>query len=192
MEFCPDCGRVVQPGSRLLLVLRREFEKLRATPPDSRTRLWVPTYKRQGKKPWVAAGLALALGTFWAVGNRAFLRWKVCAGHRAPFHWTRYRGTILVQRYTHGHPRRIRGDSAFGLFFVGGWLWQAFDAYNAAQSVTNCMRQCAREIISFELQTQLAFDSDWSPMTLKQKRCPLHTDGDTRRRTHPKLLPNLT
>lgn len=86
-----------------------------------------------GKDPRVAAGLALVLGFFglWGVGHMYVGRFArgisllfaglVVGG----LFWLSVVLTVILIGYI--------GMILFGLFFIGGWLWQAFDAYNLAQ-----------------------------------------------------------
>ena len=86
-----------------------------------------------GKKPWVAAVLALSLGFFgiWGIGHFYSGRFVRGIGFFivglliGGLFWLSVVLTIIIIGYI--------GMILFGLFFIGGWLWQGFDAYNAAQ-----------------------------------------------------------
>ena len=87
--------------------------------------------QRGGKNPWLAALVALALGFFglWGVGQ--IYAGKLGRGVGllvggliiAGLFWLSVVFTVISIGYV--------GMVLFGLFFFGGWLWQAFDAYNA-------------------------------------------------------------
>jgi hypothetical protein len=91
------------------------------------------TQYRAGKNPWFAAALALALGVFglWGIGH--LYAGRVARGIGLLFvglivgglFWLSVVLTVILIGYV--------GMALFGLFFVGGWLWQAFDAYNVAE-----------------------------------------------------------
>jgi len=69
MQFCQGCGRAVEPD---LPYCSYCGASLRNTSYSSRQPYQtIETYKRQGKRPWVAAGLALVLGLFglWGIGH---------------------------------------------------------------------------------------------------------------------------
>jgi len=131
MEFCPSCGRSVEPS---LAYCSYCGVSLRTPSYSSRQPYQtVGTYKRQGKRPWVAAGLALVLGVFglWGVGH--LYAGKFARGIALFFvgliigglFWFSVILTVILVGYV--------GIVLFGLFFVGGWLWQTFDAYNVAR-----------------------------------------------------------
>jgi hypothetical protein len=135
MEFCPSCGRMVQPdlaycqfcGARLA-----KHSSFSSREPYNTMGPSVATY-RVGKRPWVAVALALVLGIFglWGIGH--FYAGKVARGIGLFFigliigglFWFSVILTVILIGYV--------GMILFGIFFVGGWLWQAFDAYNAAE-----------------------------------------------------------
>jgi hypothetical protein len=132
MQFCPACGRAVGPD---LVYCSYCGAGLRNASYSSRQPYQTvgATYKRQGKKPWIAIGLALVLGLFgiWGIGH--LYAGKIARGLGLLFvgliigglFWFSVILTVILIGYV--------GIVLFGLFFVGGWLWQAFDAYNAAQ-----------------------------------------------------------
>jgi len=85
------------------------------------------------KKPWIAAGLGLVLGVFglWGIGHMYAGRFARGVGLFfvglviGGLFWLSVVLTVIFIGYV--------GMVLFGLFFIGGWLWQAFDAYNVAQ-----------------------------------------------------------
>ena len=131
MVFCPGCGRAVEPS---LVYCSYCGTSLRNTSYSSRQpyQTFGTTYKRQGKKPWVAAGLALALGLFglWGIGHLYAGKFARGIGLLIAglivggLFWFSVILTVILVGYV--------GIALFGLFFIGGWLWQAFDAYNSA------------------------------------------------------------
>ena len=134
MDFCPSCGRMVEPnqaycqncGAPLSMhssySSRQPFQTIDSS----------HSY-RTGKNPWLAALLALGLGIFglWGVGHLyagrifrgigLFIVGVIVGG----LFWISVILTIIFIGYV--------GMILFGIFFVGGWLWQAFDAYNVAE-----------------------------------------------------------
>jgi len=131
MEFCPGCGRAVESS---LVYCSYCGVSLRTPSYSSRQPYQtVGTYKRQEKRPWVAVGLALVLGVFglWGIGH--LYAGKFARGIGLLFvgliigglFWFSVILTVILIGYV--------GIALFGLFFVGGLLWQVFDAYNVAR-----------------------------------------------------------
>src|SRR5579862_6316279 len=131
MEFCPACGRAVETGP---VYCSYCGASLRNSSYSSRQPYQtVETTYRQLKKPWIAAGLALSLGFIglWGIGH--LYVGKIARGIGLLFaglvigglFWFSVVLTVILVGYV--------GVALFGLFFVGGWLWQTFDAYNSAR-----------------------------------------------------------
>jgi len=131
MQFCPACGRAVASD---LVYCSYCGAGLRNVSYSSRQPYQTvgANYKRQGKRPWVAMGLGLVLGFFglWGIGQLyagkivrgigLFIVGLIIGG----LFWFSVILTVIFIGYV--------GIVLFGLFFVGGWLWQAFDAYSVA------------------------------------------------------------
>jgi hypothetical protein len=135
MEFCPYCGRSVQPdiaycpycGALITkhsgFSSRQPYETMGSS----------STIYRWGKSPWIAVALALGLGLFglWGVGHMYAGRFARGVGlffiglFIGGLFWLSVVLTIIYIGYI--------GMFLFGLLFIGGWLWQAFDAYNSAE-----------------------------------------------------------
>jgi zinc-ribbon domain len=135
MEFCPRCGRVVQPDTAYCQncgTLLTNHNSLSSRQPYD-TSSSASTSKYRGKNPWIAAGLALGFGLFgiWGVGHIydgkiargvALLVGGIVIG--VLFWFTVFFAFLLIG---------IVGVAIFALFFIGGYLWQALDAYNSAR-----------------------------------------------------------
>jgi hypothetical protein len=88
---------------------------------------------RMGKNPWLATALALGPGIFglWGVGHlyagriaRGFGLFVVGLIVGGLF-WA----SVILTFFYIG----FVGMILFGIVFLGGWLWQAFDAYNVTE-----------------------------------------------------------
>jgi hypothetical protein len=134
MEFCPSCGRMVDPNLAYCQYCGAPLRKHDSfSSRDPYQTIGVTNSYHPGKRPWVAAGLALVLGFFglWGVGHFYAGRWGRGIGLFfiglviGGLFWFSIVLTVILIGYV--------GLVLFGLFFVGGWLWQAFDAYNLTQ-----------------------------------------------------------
>jgi TM2 domain-containing membrane protein YozV len=135
MEFCPNCGRMVDPNVAYCqycgapLRMHSSFSSRQPYDPFTDT---APSY-HDGKRPWVAAALALVLGLFgiWGVGHIYAGRFARGMGFLfagliiGGLFWLSVVLTVILIGYV--------GMVLVGLVFVGGYLWQAFDAYVVAQ-----------------------------------------------------------
>jgi hypothetical protein len=138
MEFCPKCGRIVQPDAAycqncgaLLTTTHGGYSSRQ--PFDTMGTQARPKYYPGGKNPWLAAALALGLGVFgiWGIGHMYAGRFARGVGLffiglvMGALFWLSVVLTIILIGYV--------GMILFGIFFIGGWLWQGFDAYNTAE-----------------------------------------------------------
>lgn len=120
LAYCPYCG--IPLTSHSSFSSRHPYD-------TSSTRY---SYHSE-KKPWIAAGLALVLGVFglWGVGQMYAGRFARGVGLFfiglviGSLFWLSVVLTVIFIGYV--------GMVLFGLFFIGGWIWQAFDAYNVAE-----------------------------------------------------------
>ncbi len=135
MEFCSTCGHIVEPNlayCQYCGASLRKHSSFSSRQPYETMGTTTGNY-RVKKRPWIAASLALSLGLFglWGVGH--FYAGRLARGIGLFFiglligglFWLSVVLTIILIGYV--------GMILFGLFFVGGWFWQALDAYNVAQ-----------------------------------------------------------
>lgn len=136
MEFCPYCGRIVQPEAAYcqncgaLLISHGGYSSRQ---PYGTMDFATGARNRNGKNPWIAVCLALIFGFFglWGVGQMydgrvrrgigILLAGLVVGG----LFWLSVVLTVILIGYV--------GMVLFGIFFAGGYLWQAYDAYVLAQ-----------------------------------------------------------
>jgi hypothetical protein len=137
MEFCPNCGRTVQPDAAYcqncgsLLMNHSGYSSRQPYYSEGSTS--THRHSRGGKNPWLAAALALGLGIFgiWGIGHMYAGKFARGVGlffvglFIGALFWLSVILTIIYVGYV--------GMALFGIFFVGGWLWQTFDAYNSAE-----------------------------------------------------------
>ena len=135
MDFCPRCGRSVQPEAAFcpkcgtLLTGRSSFS---SRAPYQTFGTDAINQRRGGKNPWLAAVLSLVLGFFgiWGIGDMYAGKWArgigllICGLIIGALFWLSVVFTVIPIGYV--------GMVLFGIFFLGGWLWQALDAYNSA------------------------------------------------------------
>jgi hypothetical protein len=120
LAYCQSCGAALMKHSSFSS--RQPYDTVGAT-----------TTYRVGKRPWIALGLALIFGIFalWGIGH--IYAGKFARGIGLFFiglfvgglFWLSVILSIILVGYV--------GMALFGIFFLGGWVWQAFDAYGAAQ-----------------------------------------------------------
>jgi hypothetical protein len=133
MDFCPSCGRMVESNQAYCqncgapLSLHNSYSS--RTPFQT---IDTNSY-RMGKNPWLATALAVGLGIFglWGVGHlyagriaRGFGLFVVGLIVGGLF-WA----SVILTFFYIG----FVGMILFGIVFLGGWLWQAFDAYNVTE-----------------------------------------------------------
>jgi len=135
MEFCPSCGRLVSPEAPYCSSCGANLRQSTGYYFSSRQPYSVgTTYSTPRKDPKLAGALALVLGFFglWGVGHvyagsiakglGLFLAGLIVGG----LFWFSVILTVIYIGFV--------GMAIFGILFVGGWLWQAFDAYGCAQA----------------------------------------------------------
>jgi hypothetical protein len=145
MEFCPSCGRLVSPESPYCSACGANLRQRYSSSSSSRQPYSVgTTYSAPRKDPRLAAALALILGFFglWGVGQiyagslarglGLFVVGLIIGG----LFWLSVILTVILIGYI--------GMVLFGILFVGGWLWQAADAYSAAQAYNELHASTAR------------------------------------------------
>jgi len=134
MDFCPSCGRMVQANQAFCqncgapLTLHSSY----SSRSPFQTMDTANKY-RTGKNPWLAAILALGLGIFglWGIGHLYAGRIARGVGLfiaglvMGALFWA----SVILSLLFIG----VVGMVLFALFFMGGWLWQAFDAYNVTE-----------------------------------------------------------
>jgi TM2 domain-containing membrane protein YozV len=132
MEFCPSCGRLVSPEASYCPACSATLRRT-SSYSSSRQPYYVETSSTPRKNPRIAAALALVAGFFgiWGLGHiyagsiakgiGLFVAGAIIGG----LFWLSVILTLIVIGYV--------GMAIFGILFIGGWLWQAMDAYSAAQ-----------------------------------------------------------
>jgi hypothetical protein len=134
MDFCPTCGRMVNANQAYCqncaapLSMHDSYSSRQPFQNIDTTRLY-----NSGKNLWLAAILALGLGIFglWGIGH--LYAGKIMRGVGVFFAGTimgaLFWSSIILALIRIGYV----GMFLIGIVFVGGWLWQAFDAYNVTE-----------------------------------------------------------
>lgn len=134
MPYCPNCGKEVQPSAVYCTSCGVRLNEPSGYSGSYRTvqgSTWV--YQTSTRSPAIAAALALVLGVFgiWGIGHiyagqagkgiALLIAGLVLGG----LFWVSILLTVILIGYI--------GIVTFGILFVSGWLWQAYDAYKAAE-----------------------------------------------------------
>jgi hypothetical protein len=136
MEFCPSCGRLVSPEAPYCSACGANLRQSSGYSTSSSRQPYSvgAAYTPSKKDPKLATALALILGFFglWGLGQiyagsvakglGLFVAGLIIGG----LFWFSVILTVIYIGYV--------GMAIFGIFFIGGWLWQALDAYSSAQA----------------------------------------------------------
>ena len=144
MEFCQSCSRLVSPETAYRPAcgtsLRRTTSYYSSRQPYTSS----TTLTASRKNPWIAAALGLIVGFFgiWGLGQiyagrvarglGFFLIGVILGG----LFWLSVILTVILIGYV--------GMVLFGILFLGGWLWQTFDAYSCTQEYNELHGQAVR------------------------------------------------
>jgi TM2 domain-containing membrane protein YozV len=135
MPYCPACGKEAQPTQAYCMNCGASLGQTGSYDYSSR-----PPYQTVGvahsqnqKNPVIAAGLALVLGIFglWGIGH--MYAGRVGMGIGLLVTGLIIAGLIGVSVILTAIFIGYFGILLFGLLFLAGWLWQAYDAYRTAE-----------------------------------------------------------
>jgi TM2 domain-containing membrane protein YozV len=144
MEFCQSCGQQVSPEAPYCPSCGTSLRRTTSYYSSRQPYTVGSVYAVPRKNPMIALSLGLILGFFglWGFGQvyagrvgkgiGFFLIGAIIGG----LFWLSVILTVILIGYV--------GMVIFGILFVGGWLWQAFDAYNSAQEFNEIYAQPVR------------------------------------------------